>query len=103
MFRPQRVRVSRCQHSLFRNGRISRGLDPLTQNGLFYINILLQRIFFSHVEHLIVHLMKNGILEFFLNLFSPHGTLKCRFENFLIFIRKGRGAQIPMSDATMRR
>ena len=35
--------------------------------------------------------------------FSPDGTLKCRFENFLIFIWKGRGAQIPMSDATMRR
>ena len=38
-----------------------------------------------------------------LNPFSPDGTLKCRFENFLIFIWKGRGAQIPMSDATMRR
>ena len=26
-----------------------------------------------------------------------------RFEKFLIFIWKGRGAQIPMSDATLRR
>ena len=39
----------------------------------------------------------------YLNPFSPDGTLECRFEKFLIFIWKGRGAQIPMSDATMRR
>ena len=40
-----------------------------------------------------------------LNPFSHDGTLKCRFEKFLIFIWKGMGAQIPiyMSDATMRR
>ena len=37
------------------------------------------------------------------NPFSPDGTLKCRFEKFLIFIFKGRGAQIPMGDTTMRR
>ena len=35
------------------------------------------------------------------NPFSPDGTLNCRFEKFLIFIWKGRGAQIPMSDATI--
>ena len=29
------------------------------------------------------------------NPFSPDGTLKCRFEKFLIFIWKGSGAQIP--------
>ena len=39
----------------------------------------------------------------FFNPFSQDGTLKWRFEKVLIFIWKGRGAQIPMSDATMRR
>ena len=38
-----------------------------------------------------------------INPFATDGTQKYRFEKFLIFIWKGRGAQIPMSDATMRR
>ena len=38
-----------------------------------------------------------------LNTFSSYSTLKLRFEKFLIFIWKGRGAQIPMSDATNKR
>ena len=40
--------------------------------------------------------------EFF-NPSATDGTQKYRFENILIFIWKGRGGQIPMSDATMRR
>ena len=36
-----------------------------------------------------------------INPFATDGTQKYRFENFLIFIWKGRGAQIPMGDATM--
>ena len=44
-----------------------------------------------------------GIKAALFNPFSPDGTLKCRFEIFLIFIWNGKGAQIPMSDATMRR
>ena len=37
------------------------------------------------------------------NPFATDGTQKYRFQKILIFIWKGRGAQIPMSDATMRR
>ena len=37
------------------------------------------------------------------NLFATDGTRKYRFKTYLFFIWKGRGVQIPMSEATMRR
>ena len=37
------------------------------------------------------------------NPFAIDRTRKLCFEKFVIFIWKGRGAHIPMSDATMRR
>ena len=38
-----------------------------------------------------------------INPYATYGTQKYRLEKFKILICKGRGAQIPMSDATLKR
>ena len=62
---------------------------------------LFQMLIKVYIENLNKHFPPS--FYFLLNPFSPDGTLKCRFEKFLIFIWKGSGTQIPLSDATMRR